>query len=411
MKKIISIGFGFCTASLASQSIAVQTMDIQGMAQNATSTATIVSAIVQQATQQAANSVKMIAAGDTQTGKTVSAISAQTNVQTETARHIAESQEQAAVDHAKQAENVSATVGAKPPASGGCTGRLTGTGVAQTGGDGAKYGAAKSRWRNKSVKRATYSGRQLAQVLENHTAKYCTEEDVRNGLCKEVTPLGDADVDSKTLFSGAGGDQTAGGESLTFSDRQVEASNDLLGNLTGAGDTPRALTPAELKTTAGQEYEALRTVYIARTSPPSQILQRVQDRRIATENSKEIYKRLMEDTTDKTGYFKRMIEMSKDSSGVRPAGERISELELLKYEVDRRYANEKWHSQIQQETSSTPLLKEIALMQALQLKFEYEHFRDREMANATMALQALDSVKREMLPRLWRAEKAATSGR
>jgi len=81
----------------------------------------------------------------------------------------------------------------------------------------------------------------------------------------------------------------------------------------------------------------------------------------------------------------------------------ISSLEMMKFDVDRRYANSAWYQQINM-TNDTALLREIAIMMAASLNYQYENFRDREVTSSIAATTALDSLKKEMRPRLEKAE-------
>lgn len=410
MNKIISRLLILCLCMPSTQAYAsVTTLDFNNLSASASNAGAIVSAIIEQKLQDMANLKTLMGSNKEETGKVVSAVSVQTKVQSETARTIAENEDVAAATRAKQAATVDATIAAKPPASGGCTGRMTGQAVAKGGADKNKVATGSNNKRTRYGRVAPPAAQQLATALKGHTNKYCSDEDVKNKLCDRAAKpeMKDADTKADTLFSGAGGDKVVSGETLTYSEEQRQAADDFLRNLTDSGDAPRMLSKAEIGTEDGKHYEALRLVYAARTSIPSSQLERIKGRRVAGAGSEVTYQRLMEDDTDKGAYFRdEFVLHSKGADGRRAAGNRISELELMKFEADRRYSNDDWHSNIQR-GNVTDLLKEIALMQALQLKFEYEHLRDREMALSIGAQQSLTATKEELLPKLKAAEARA----
>ena len=410
MNKIISRLLILCLCMPSTQAYAeVPTIDFGNLAANVSNAGTIVSTIIEQKLQDMANLETLMGANKEETGKVVSAVSVQTKVQSETARTIAENEDVAAATRAKQAATVEATIAAKPPASGGCTGRITGQAVGKGGADKNKVAAGANNKRTRYGRVAPPAAQQLATALKGHTDKYCSDEDVQNKLCDRAAKpeMKDADTKANSLFSGAGGNDAVSGETLTYSEEQRQAADDFLKNLTDSGDAPRKLGRAEIGTEDGKHYEALRLVYAARTSIPASQMERIKGRRVAGAGSEATFQQLMEDDTDKGAYFRdRFVPYSKGADGRRAAGNRISELELMKFEVDRRYSNSVWHSNIQR-GNNADLLKEIALMMSLQLKFEYEHLRDREMAISIGAQQALTATKEELLPKLKAAEARA----
>lgn len=408
--RIVSLVTCVALMTPSSGAYAFGVIDPSQILQNASNTGSIVSALVQQATQAAQNSLKQIAAGEKVGGQTVSAISVQTNVQTETARTIAENQEQAAVIREKQKQKTEATIAAKPAASGGCTGQLAGQGSQVISGGGKKVANAVSRVRTKRAKTSASTVAQLGSVLETHTEKYCSDGDATIGVCKAPVEkrLQDADIRAETIYSGSASTESGNDEALTLDRDGEEAAQQFAANALEGGINPPKLDRNLLETDEGKKYEALRNIYLAKTSFAKMIIGRDIGRRIGTPESEQTYRRLMADSespsglTGAGGYFKKMVE----ASGKRLSGERISEMELLKFQVGMRYANPAWFEELQKSPTES-LLREIAIMQALALKMQYEEMQDRALASGMEAVRSIDDINASMMPRLNQAYGAA----
>lgn len=342
----------------------------------------------------------------------VSAISAQSKIASSLAAETAQIQSDEAVSTARKVVAANAELAAESPV-GACGSRSIGQLQALANHADAMVANAIGTKRAVRYRRSGSAGSQLFDTIKTHANKYCSTDDVAQGICDSVAKngLANADVKAATLFGGAGAESksTIGGrgETLTFDADQQEAAQIFTSNIVDSGDSPRKLSPAEAQSSQGREYEALRLVYEARSSIPASQLDRIVARRTPIPGSGDVFvERFMsvnnKDNADQvTVAFAKAYFSGLTTDQLRKRG--VSSLELMKFDVDRRYANPAWYQQINT-TNDTALLREIAIMMASMLNYQYENFRDREVTSAIAATAALDALKKEMKPRLEKAE-------
>lgn len=343
----------------------------------------------------------------------VKAISRQSQVQTAQQSEIAQIHNDEAVSTARKVAAANAELAAESPV-GACGSRSIGQLQALSNHADAMVANAIGTKRAVRYRRSGSSGAQLFDTMKTHANKYCSSDDVTQGICDSVAPNGmaNADVKAATLFGGAGAESksTIGGrgETLTFDAEQQEAAQVFTSNVVDSGDSPRKLSPAEAQSSQGREYEALRLVYEARSSIPASQLDRIVARRTPIPGSGDVFverflptKANPSNADPVTASFAKAYFSGLTEDQIRKRG--VSSLDLMKFDVDRRYANPAWYQQINN-TNDTALLREIAIMMAASLNYQYENFRDREVTSSIAATTALDSLKKEMRPRLEKAE-------
>jgi len=90
-----------------------------------------------------------------------------------------------------------------------------------------------------------------------------------------------------------------------------------------------------------------------------------------------------------------LLALFADRDRVKGLGEGISAgkggwasiLEVIKYEVERRYMSEKWHKTINEEASELAILREIANMMAFQMYLDYKTYEQNSRIESLMAAQ------------------------
>jgi len=344
-------------------------------------------------------------------GKIVSAISALQKASAGENADIATEAERRDVNIAKNTEKAKAVMQVQPSPD-ACGSRtianysesMRQAAIAVTRGMGASASAR--------AKHAQDSETQAASVLTLHKEKYC--DGAVDPACRGARAadngrgeqMKNADAQASSLLSGAGDYNRS--ENLTYTDEQKKAALAYIDNTTDATDQPKKLSEREAETDSGRSYEGLRLVYESRISMARQSLFAILGSRLPVQNSGEILSRMQETATGGVGgsgawMQERLASLKKGS-----VRQNISQMELLKLDIDRRYSNPDWYAAIGKASDSS-LLREMVLMQATFLNMEYMKLRDREVSAAIAAQQAMESIRAEIKPRLLAARIAAST--
>lgn len=315
-------------------------------------------------------------------------------------------------DTLKQIAKVVANSVAQIPPS-ACSARIVAA-QRQAAANNAMLGSNAGQSRAIAGMRATTGGGgvQSAKLVSEVDAKYCTK--ATNPNCQNTgavptspgSDLKDAHLNVATLLNGAAIKDPAnpdGSEKLTFRDSNLQnAARAYIDTVMRGVDTPRMLSQSEVKTPGGQEYEALRIVYLAKVSSAQYTFENLYASRLPLPNSAKMVAQL-EQSVGNAGYLSRFFSNLKSSFGAD-----VSEAELMKLNVSMRTSNPDWYSAIQQ--METPaLLRELLMVEANRQAMEYHAMRAGELQAIHSAEQTLESVKNNLAPALKKAEMSLGS--
>jgi hypothetical protein len=203
-----------------------------------------------------------------------------------------------------------------------------------------------------------------ARLLQN---RYCSPLDQQRGRCSSVSAMPGADLDSSSLFVGAA---TVAGASngspkpitYTYTREEMQAAFDYAKNIT-AGLVQPNLAIGDEKTPRGMDYVA-------------------QQRRQAAVASL-IQNTLIDVATRRTPAVK-MGEQGKN----------ISMLEMIKNDIDRRYANPDWYMK----SARLPVesaMRDMVQISAQNTYLSFQQFRQGENIEALLAASLAAGARRK----------------
>jgi hypothetical protein len=264
---------------------------------------------------------------------------------------------------------------------------------------------------------------QVTAIQNQHYNTYCdpsTDPDGckggqkagSNGGPNPADTLANADESAQTLSDGAG--NIGHVSNLTYTAQQQQAATAYISNVIDGGESPRKLSDQEYKTPQGQMYEGLRIAYEAKMSLAREALTYVASSRIAIPGSyaKTIVPMENADGGSSAAYLQaqmQRIEQYPPGCTGCSTGD-VSPMELLTLDVGRRVDNPTWYTTINTTTNTNALLREQTLMMAQLLKIQLMRLKGEELRTALAGLNAAESTKTVMLPKIERADAAVASG-
>jgi hypothetical protein len=191
-----------------------------------------------------------------------------------------------------------------------------------------------------------------------HNQKYCAAGDKACGSPVDAA-YQNADLTAATLFTGAAADKKV---HLSYDAKQVEASKDYVNNLFKPIATPR-LDPETEKTPQGRAYLALHRSETAKVSLA---------RKAADDAAAEADPSNAKINGKPLGAVLKELWKSQGFASDTPVANEISFREMEEIEATRRYASKTWYASIAGTSDTAALLKEMAYMQALEIKQRHD---------------------------------------
>lgn len=259
---------------------------------------------------------------------------------------------------------------------------------------------------------APAASEQSLLVEDTHRRDYCNKDTDPKKCVGSANPNGapnstgepmpGADSKSGSLFTGAGQDGRAG--NLTFDNQQITAASQYIANVVDNTNSPRKLTSAEYdaKDGSGKKYEGLRAAYEARISISRDALVDILAQRKPMPGSTAILQAIKAGAP--VGGADYIAQRERSIKKWSPNGD-VSPLELLDIEIGRRVDNTKWYEAINTQADTASLMREQTFMLALMLKMQYQQLRHGDVTASLNSVQAAESTKLNMLPRISVAEQ------
>lgn len=259
---------------------------------------------------------------------------------------------------------------------------------------------------------APAASEQSLLVEDTHRRDYCNKDTDPKKCVGSAHPNGSpnstgepmpgADSKSGSLFTGAGQDGRVG--NLTFDAPQMLAGTRYIENAIDNVNSPRRLTAAELdaKDGSGRKYNGLRIVYESRMSLARDTLIDILSQRKPMPGSTAILQAIKAGAP--VGGADYIAQRERSIKKWSPNGD-VSPLELLDIEISRRVDNTKWYEAINTQADTASLMREQIFMLALMLKMQYQQLRHGDVTASLNAVQAAESTKLNMLPRISVAEQ------
>ncbi len=269
--------------------------------------------------------------------------------------------------------------------SGGCETATAGAAVGASRDRVESYVRAFNHHRREEADATAASVAMIAQQLE----RYCAPEDKGRGGCTEASEQPNAPFLLETLLSGSGiGDDvdpqeinTYLPEVLSFDEQRVTDARRFIEN--AVDPYPLTDLPSELQgTPQGTAFWMRKKVYESKLGFARHSLNHA----LAMRTPSAALRGWLEDVwaESKTDEHKAAL--------LAELPDNISYLELLKTEVDRRYASPTWYAGIASNPAAA-VLREMAYMQALQLNLDFQRLRQGERLELLLARLVLDSTE------------------
>lgn len=230
-----------------------------------------------------------------------------------------------------------------------------------------------------------------AALFEAQVESYCNAEDVGSHGCQKAGQRPDAQFQTETLYSGSGLGETAEAtkpntflpEVLSFDDDRITDARRFID--AAVDPYPIDDLPQELRETPqGKTFWLHRKLYEGRLSASRYSLNHGLAWRVPAAALK--------------GWLLAVWKESKASEHLAELTatlpEHISYLEMLKTEVDRRYASPLWYAGIAGDNGDA-VLRELAYMQALSLNLSYLQLRQGERIEGLLARLNVGDARRE----------------
>ena len=219
--------------------------------------------------------------------------------------------------------------------------------------------------------------------------RYCAPEDNGRGGCTEASEQPNAQFLLETLLngSGIGGDvdpqeiNTYRPEILSFDEQRVTDARRFIEN--AVDPYPITDLPSELQPTSqGTAFWIRKKVYESKLSFARHSLNHA----LAMRTPSAALRGWLEEVWAESKTEEHQAELLAELP------DNISYLELLKTEVDRRYASPTWYAGIASNTAAA-VQREIAYMQALQLNLDFQRLRQSERIELLLARLVLNSTE------------------
>ncbi len=243
-----------------------------------------------------------------------------------------------------------------------------------------------------------------AKSADIHAKTYCTDAEAGQlGLlgsraCLRQSQLPGADIQADSLYYGAKRKGAAfNGPSLSYSREQIDAA--LAYNSNATDPLPaQPLTAAQANTADGKLYHAMWLASKSRIDAADINKRDIIASRTPLLNGNVMLEALKSsNTSEDFGRASNQFYLdSKDRYGFENG---VSPMALLDFDVERRYSNPAWVSQLAA-ASPAAVAREQAHMQALQLHLQMKQVYQNERIIALLSDMVAASVRSEMEPRL-----------
>ena len=240
-----------------------------------------------------------------------------------------------------------------------------------------------------------------AAMFQQQVESYCNAEDVGSHGCTQASPRPDAPFQTETLLSGSGlGDaaepttpKTFRPEILSFNDDRITDARRFIDN--AVDPYPIDDLPKDLRETPqGRTFWLHRKAFEGRLSAARYSMNHALAWRAPAAALK--------------GWLLQVWQESKASEHLAELTaalpEHLSYLELLKTEVDRRYASPAWYAGVASNPGNA-VLRELAYMKALDLNLSYLQLRQGERIEYLLSRLNIGDAHRERVA--LQAERAA----
>lgn len=271
--------------------------------------------------------------------------------------------------------------------SGSCETATAGAGAGPARDRTEAYHRAFNHLRRPELTGSAASAAMFAAQVES----YCNAEDVGSHGCTQAGTRPDAPFQTETLYSGSGlGDaaeptspNTFLPEILSFNDERITDARRFIDNATDP--YPLDDLPKELRETPqGKSFWLRRKLYEGKLSAARYSLNHALAWRVPAAALK--------------GWLLQVWQESKASEHLAELTaalpENISYLELLKTEVDRRYASSTWYAGIAGDNAES-VLRQLAYMQAFALNLSYLQLRQGERIEHLLARLTIGDARQE----------------
>lgn len=212
------------------------------------------------------------------------------------------------------------------------------------------------------------------QIYQTHTSQFCGPEDLAQGRCTTLSPVANGDVRADVLLTPPNG-------SKSYTPLEAEAAEAFKKNVTNP--TPAPNLPKQMANTPqGKAYYVQQMVANARMS----VAQHSLDQIIA-------------EHTKQPGLGAQMQMPQADASV----------LDVIQYEVDRRFSNSGWYIAMATATTDA-LLREVANILAFNVWVDYRRYMQMERVETLLATQLAMEVEQDAAVRLAAQRNMAAKG-
>ncbi|MCC1496739.1 hypothetical protein [Alcanivorax sp. 1008] len=220
------------------------------------------------------------------------------------------------------------------------------------------------------------SGRSATELMENRETvrKLIAETDQRRAKFGE----NNEDLNAATFIKNGG-----------YSKDEEQAAMALRNRLrTGTILASRALAAEAADTPEGKLYEAAQAEFVAKSNVSESVINRVMSSRVRSVELGRMLQAAAQEEKDPTGWIKDWLQRNS-------AGEGLSEMDVLRFEAERRYANPEWKRTVRESLMSPEaLLREQLVMLAFQNHLLVEQVKQNDellMLSAVSLTEQLNS--------------------
>jgi hypothetical protein len=269
-----------------------------------------------------------------------------------------------------------------PCGSNGCTGQqmmsaiVAGSGGVMGSGNAVSGAAAQATASNEAITTPQSAFGALV-TYQAHCGKFASQAEIQAGVCPgaSVSPKPNADLDGTTLLSVP---STARNEAHPKLDAQARAA--LVHNLTNTMPTAKLKKP-NYKTVAGQVRAGLQMSMQARMNLARTVLSQVEAMKTPIKGFGPQVKKTL----------------NKSLGGTPPIASNASLDQALAWEDKATYGNPKWYVKLQT-LHKAAVQKQMVLMQAQELQYQYIAFRERTNIEALLATLLAQQTQQVMRP-------------
>ena len=220
------------------------------------------------------------------------------------------------------------------------------------------------------------SGQSATELMTNRgtVRKLLAETEAR----RQMFGNNNEDLNAATFIKGGG-----------YTRQEEQAAMALRNRLrTGTILASRALSEEAKNSPEGKLYEASQAEFVAKSNVSESVINRVMSSRVRSPELARMLQAAANEEKDPTGWIKEWLQRNGASEG-------LSEMDVLRFEAERRYANPEWKRTVRESLMSTEaLLREQLVMMAFQNQLLVEQVKQNDemlMLSAVSLTEQLNS--------------------